>query len=358
MKENLKEFLRLLFAAIVFWSFVFCFFILIRYYAINQEQGLILDRDFDVSITQWLDFGVFLGIFIGFFYALIEFLFDKYLIKKLYLGLSIIIRTIIYLIVLIASLTMIMDVAEVRMDLDLPNEKGWWRTNKVFWLTVLYFGIFSLVFSFLKIVNEKFGKGVFFKLLIGRYRKPREEDKVFMFLDLRSSTTIAETLGHFKYSQLIQDCFLDLNSTLNRHFAEVYQYVGDEAVVSWDFKKAIKNNNCIALFFAFQDRIQKRSGYYLKKYDTVPEFKAGVHGGKLIVVEVGSIKKELAYHGDVINTAARIQDQCNVYNEKLLVSQQLLQKLSLSPSFTHKIIGDLMLKGKSVSLSISAIKRA
>ncbi|MGB5820056.1 MAG: adenylate/guanylate cyclase domain-containing protein [Saonia sp.] len=357
MKYNLREFFRLLVASIVFWSLVFCFFILIRYYALNEEQGIILSEQFKIPIVQWLDFGLFLGVFIGFFYAVIEFLFDKYLLKKLYLGLSILIQTFIYLVLLIFSFTLIIEIAETRMDLDLPNERGWWRTSKVFWLTVGYFGVSSVVFSFLKIAKERFGRDNFFKLLMGKYRKPVEEERIFMFLDLKSSTTIAEDLGHLKYSKLIQDCFLDLNLLLYRYGAEVYQYVGDEAVLSWDFKKGVKRDNCIGLFFAFQDRMQKRKTYYQKKYGIVPEFKAGLHGGKLIVVEVGSVKKELAYHGDVINTTSRIQDQCNSYKEKLLISEELSEHLKLNGKYGTTKMDHLVLKGKTRGLTIFAVHR-
>ncbi|WP_219011061.1 hypothetical protein [Aquimarina litoralis] len=47
-----------------------------------------------------------------------------------------------------------------------------------------------------------------------------------MFLDLNSSTSIAEKIGHMKYSQLIQDCFDQLDMTED-FGAEIYQYVGD-----------------------------------------------------------------------------------------------------------------------------------
>jgi len=35
-----------------------------------------------------------------------------------------------------------------------------------------------------------------------------------------------------------------------------------------------------------------------------------------VVAEVGEIKTEIAYHGDTINTAARIQEQCNVLKQR------------------------------------------
>jgi adenylate cyclase len=43
-----------------------------------------------------------------------------------------------------------------------------------------------------------------------------------MFLDLKGSTTHAERLGHVQFSELIQDCFIDLTVVID-HQALVYQ---------------------------------------------------------------------------------------------------------------------------------------
>ncbi len=163
-------------------------------------------------------------------------------------------------------------------------------------------------------------------MLLGKYRKQREEERILMFVDLKDSTKIAEQLGHQMYSQFIQDCFRDLNSVLRKHEADIYQYIGDEAVLVWKNKKGFRKNNCVNLYFAFQGKLNNRQEYYIKKYNHIPEFKAGLHCGKLMIAEVGTIKKELAYHGDVINTTSRIQGQCNNYKADLLVSQTLLEK--------------------------------
>ncbi|MEM7380853.1 MAG: adenylate/guanylate cyclase domain-containing protein [Bacteroidota bacterium] len=358
MRQQLVHFLRLLVFTLMYWCLVMCFFMLIRYYDLSGEPGIEVAYNYDASIWELTRFALFLGTYIGLFYAIIEFLFDKYLMKKLYLGLSILIRTFVYLLVLVSSTTLIMQVAEAQWGFDFNNERGWWQTNRMFWVFVVYFGIFSLGFSFLKIVKERFGRENFVKLLVGKYRKPTEEQRIFMFLDLKSSTTIAESLGHLSYSGLIQECFLDLNDFLSDHRAEVYQYVGDEAVISWRFDIGVKHNNSIKLFFAFQDRIAKRAAYYKEKFSVIPEFKAGLHGGELVVVEVGNVKKELAYHGDVINTAARIQSECNKHGEKLLISQSLLEQLDLRSDYLAKEMGKIDLKGKKKKVAIFAIQRA
>src|SRR5690606_13675778 len=99
-----------------------------------------------------------------------------------------------------------------------------WIYNKIFWMVTAYFIIFSMLFSFIRLANDKFGKGTILKMLLGRYKNPREVDRIFMFLDMKSSTSHAEHLGHLKYSQLIQDCFFYLNKIINKYDADVYQY--------------------------------------------------------------------------------------------------------------------------------------
>jgi adenylate cyclase len=209
----------------------------------------------------------------------------------------------------------------------------------------------------MRLTNDKFGKGVIFKMIIGRYRNPREVERVLMFIDLKSSTAIAEKLGHLKYSRFIQDCFYYLNRIVNKYDAEIYQYVGDEAVLTWNLKKGVKNLNCINLFFDYENKLNRHSKYYMKKYGVVPEFKAGLHAGKIIIAEVGTIKKELAYHGDVINTTSRIQEMCNEYSESLLVSEEFLAESNLANKYKAIPLGDELLDGKTEAHRLYAIQK-
>ena len=238
------------------------------------------------------------------------------------------------------------------LDFDLSIERGWWHKDQRFWAMLFYIVLASLVFSFLTIASERFGRGMFLKMLLGVYKKPKEEHRMFMFLDLKDSTTIAEKLGHFMYSSLIQDCFYDLNEQVNKYEAEIYQYVGDEVVLSWPYDRAIRNNQCVRLYFAFQNRMHFRKDFYMQKYGVVPEFKAGVHGGTIMVAEVGTVKKELAYHGDVINTASRIQGECNKYQVGLILSEQVLNRLKIDQETHAKSLGSVMLKGKNEPVRI------
>lgn len=357
MKFEIKQFFGLLTSSIIFWSIAFCTFILIRYFGRNHEQVKTESLTEVVTASQYLIFGVVLGVMVAIIYTIVEFLFDKYLAKNLYLWFILLIKSIIYFFLLIFTLTFISSLVESYINVDLPNHRLWWYSNKVFWMVTAYFILCSLLFSFFRIANNKFGNGVILNMLLGRYRKPLEVERILMFVDLKSSTTIAEKLGHLSYSQFIQDCFYYLNRIIGKHSAEIYQYVGDEAVLTWNLKNKYKNLNCINLFFEFDNKLKKNSKYFLREYGIIPEFKAGIHCGKIIIAEVGTVKKELAYHGDVINTTSRIQEQCNEYNESLLISEECLDNIKWNSNYKSVSLGTELLDGKTESIKLFAINK-
>ncbi len=357
MNKALKIYLSHIWQSILFWTFAMILWAIFRFYGLESEQGVSISADFrdGFQLKVLLPLFAVAGLLMGIIYANIEFVFEKYSSKRRSIGLNVFMKTLIYLIFIILIATLMIELGANLFELTKNNELGWWRKDVGFWVTVLYFLLASLIFSFIKIAHEKFGKGVFLKMLLGKYKKPQEEKRIFMFLDLRSSTTIAETLGHFKYSQLIQDCFYDLNDVIAKYTAEIYQYVGDEAVLSWKYHKGLVNNNCVALFFEFQAVLKSRNSYYLSKYGLVPEFKAGLHGGKIMIAEVGVVKKELAFHGDVINTTARIQAECNKYNAAVLISEELVEDLQVDSKYSISSIGNVRLKGKKKELNVFTI---
>jgi adenylate cyclase len=194
--------------------------------------------------------------------------------------------------------------------------------------------------------------------MLGKYHRPKEQERIFMFLDLKSSTTYAEKLGHIRYSEMIQDCFYDLTESIDKHDVEIYQYVGDEAVLTWKIEQGLNNNNCIETFYTFQDIINKKKDFYLEKYGIVPEFKAGVNMGKVTVAEVGVIKREIAYHSDVLNTASRIQGKCNEFGYNFLISGILMENIKNTTGLVTDLMGSITLKGKMRTVDVYAVSKA
>ena len=177
-----------------------------------------------------------------------------------------------------------------------------------------------------------------------------------MFLDLTSSTTHAEHLGHIRYSQLLQDCFLDLTEVVMEFNGEVYQYVGDEVVLTWKLDKTDANTHCLHTYFGFKRTLESKKAVYNSKYGFLPEFKAGAHAGRVTVAEVGEIKREIAFHGDVLNTAARIRSKCNEFAAPLLVSETVRATVGDKNGYIFNKIGDVDLRGKQKAVSLHSVE--
>jgi class 3 adenylate cyclase len=212
-----------------------------------------------------------------------------------------------------------------------------------------------IVSQFYNEVTENIGQGVLNNFFLGTYNKPIEEERIFMFLDMRSSTTIAESLGHVKYFNMLREYYADLSEPIIRFSGEVYQYAGDEIIVSWQMQKGLADNHCIRCFFGMKDSLEKRRSHYLDTYGLLPGFKAGFHYGKVTTGEIGVIKKEIIFTGDVLNASARIQGLCNQNGVDLLLSGDLLNKLDLNQSFHVRSFRETELKGKDRKIELFTV---
>jgi adenylate cyclase len=206
-------------------------------------------------------------------------------------------------------------------------------------------------------LNRKFGPGELGKIVSGKYHTPREENRIFLFLDMKSSTTIAEKLGNLTYSKFIRQCFIDLSDIIMKYEATIYQHAGDEIVLTWANEKALRQLKPIYLFFEFQDKLKNRAKYYYNKFGVLPEFKAAIHMGLVVVAETSDLKREIAFHGDVMNTTARLEKQCNKYEEKLLISESVKNTITHLNGYTFNYLGEILLKGKKSFLKIYSVKK-
>jgi adenylate cyclase len=205
-------------------------------------------------------------------------------------------------------------------------------------------------------IGKKLGPGVLTNWITGKYYTPREEELVFMFVDMKDSTMLAEKLGAIKFSALVRDFFRDMTIPLLESKARVSHFIGDEAVIYWKPVDAFKPKGCIAFFKTFEEMIEDRSAYYQSNYGLTPDFKAGMHMGPVVATEVGEVKSEIVFHGDVLNTTARIQSMCNELGHKLLSSRDLAAKLTLPKGAVMSALGPVHLKGKAEEMELVGIE--
>lgn len=343
----------------LFWLFGVLLFVVLRTVGIS-EGGDFLAFEHDHieldGITVMIG-----GLMLGIAFGILDIFLDTEKIRKKSFGFIILVKGIFHISILVLTTYAIVVILSLfKSGVDLREAYAFsfskWTLSEDFLVALAYLWVVSMMISLIKQVNLNFGPGNLTRFMLGTYHHPRVEERIFMFLDMKSSTTHAERLGHIRYSELIQDCFYDLTEVVIGRKVEVYHYVGDEAVLTWTVDWGLDDANCLNAFFDFERVLYAKSAYYHEKYGFSPEFKAGVNIGLATIAEVGEIKREIHFHGDVLNTAARLESECSRYNRKMLISEDLRSRFSDYQDLKFDFIGEIMLKGKQRKLNIYCVE--
>ncbi len=225
-------------------------------------------------------------------------------------------------------------------------------------INLVFYFIFFISIIFAHQMTSLVGRGITGKFLFARFKKPRIVERVFMFMDLNSSTTIAERIGPTQFFALIQDFMTDAGAEILEHGGEINKYVGDEIIIVWSVERGARNAAALRCVQAVHARLASRREYYEKRYGLVPEFKSGIHVGPAMVGELGDWKREIAYMGDVLNTTARIQGACKKLGAGVLVSEAYYEYLSEADRQGLRHAGRGRLRGKDELIRLYGIMQA
>ncbi|WP_131453958.1 adenylate/guanylate cyclase domain-containing protein [Neotamlana sedimentorum] len=258
---------------------------------------------------------------VGFIIGLIELLFINNLFTKKSFFFKVIGKLIIYSLFLFVIICITYPIAaSIELKTDVLSAEVWTKfvdylSSITFFSTGFQMAI-SLIFTlFYYEISEKVGANAFWNFITGKYHKPKNELRIFMFLDMKSSTAIAEKIGHHQYFKLLKWYYNIISEGVIKYSGEIYQYVGDEMVVSWKVSNNKRNNNCITCFFKMKDDLLKQKNVFINEFNDAPTFKAGIHVGEVTTGAIGRIKKDVIFTGDTLNTTARIQSLCNELSE-------------------------------------------
>lgn len=258
---------------------------------------------------------IYMGIFIAIGFAFLDFrIFPR--LQRLAFGKFIFFKyTLISLVIVIVAISVFLVFAlfiiHKRNPESLMRQLMFFLTSPSFLSLYLYSMGFSIFMNMAKTVADYLGPKAITGALFGKYHRPVEEDLTFIFIDMSSSTQIAEQIGHLKYSRFVQKCFQILAESMVSYDAQVYQFVGDEAVLFWNSEKEKKSLAPIYLFYDFLDRLKKNETDFQEEFGMLASFKASIHTGTVTATEIHTVKKDIVYHGDILNTCARILDHCS-----------------------------------------------
>lgn len=281
---------------------------------------------------------------------------EKKYIQRIFEGrifrIKIIVKSLFYIIVIVSFLS-VTSALTSSLEYQIPffsteawKSAGSFFTSFSFFGLSLYIGVMVVVSLFYVEIRKSVNKNTINNFFIGTYAQPVTEEGIFMFVDMNSSTSHAEKLGHELYFKMLQEYYKDLTIAIVKYKGDIYQYAGDQVIVTWTLHRGLKDKRCIKCFLYMRKIFIRNKDKYLQKYGVFPEFKAGIHTGLVTTGEIGDVKKEILFTGDVLNSTARIQDLCKEYNVDNLLSKELLNKLEMINYSMVRRIGEVKLKGK------------
>jgi adenylate cyclase len=213
----------------------------------------------------------------------------------------------------------------------------------------------SVAFTWWFALDRLLGAGVLRGLITGRYHRPSREERIFLFADLQASTRLAERLGELRYHAFLNRAFADAGQPIERHAGLIYQYVGDQMVVTWPLERGLRGWNCLRCPLAIDDTLVEAREEYEREFGVAPRFRFALHCGPVVAGEMGDLKREIVFSGDTLNTAARIEAVAKEKERGLVVSQEVLRRAPLPPELTAESLGIHMLRGKERPLELFAV---
>jgi len=271
-------------------------------------------------------------------------------LQRLPLAVHFTIKVLIYFVVIVGGLLL----ARLILSNDVVH---YIQVDPVFRQALIFSIAMSVVGNLFFEFGRLLGLGTLKNLLTGRYVQPKREQKIFLLIDMKDSTGMAERLGPIRFHELLNDFFHDIADAALECEADIHKYVGDEAILTWSGDAAPDDGACLLCPFTAQDFIASHKAQYLERFGAVPSFRASIHCGEIVAGEIGDMRREIAYVGDTLNVAARLLEASKTLGHDVLVSADLLGKTSLPPDLRAEPLPTLAIRGRSAPLGISALKR-
>jgi adenylate cyclase len=306
------------------------------------------------------------GAIIGFIIAAVGgavelFIFDTSLRRKKFYVLFLS-RTLFFLFLVITVTFTEMVVARMIRDkttfdhaINSPDFKNLQESGEITIAIIYILAIISII-NFTRQMNRKLGSGVLMNFVTGRYYHPAYRQRIIMFLRILHSHEIIDKIGRVKFHQLIRDVMYDIASPVIRNRGRIYEYVEDEVVITWNMKKGLEKSHCIRTFFEALQAIREKKEKYYMDYGFVPQLKAALNMGKVAKGEIGDVKSQIVYHGDVMNTTSRILDECSRRKEDFLITKHMLDEIELPVIYKIDQCETVRVRGREKPVEIRALK--
>ncbi len=218
----------------------------------------------------------------------------------------------------------------------------------------LAIGVPTVSISLLRVI-DMIGPKHFLQFLIGTYHRPSEHERIVLFLDMVNSSGVAEKLQPKQSMSLIARFIFDATATFRLHGGDIVQYTGDGLFVIWPYRQA---DRVLTAVQALRQRLDNNKPVYLKEFGIVPDFRIGLHAGTVVISQIGEEKLFLGVYGDVVNTAARLEQMNKDLHTKILMSDVLVRNLSPAWHARLQPLGPQPVRGRNETVDVFTLRKA
>ena len=230
-----------------------------------------------------------------------------------------------------------------------------WYVKGRFVQDAIVFLVLALLISFSVRIHSLVGTRVLLNFLLGRYHRPLREQQVFMFVDFLDARGLSNRLGDIRAQSLIAAVFFDIDGPVREFGGEPHRYIADELVVTWPLGRAVKNARCLRCALGIAELLRANAEHYRRTYGEAPRLRIALHGGPVVVSEIGDDRREIVYFGDTINTTARLRGLAKKIQRGLVISAALLERMQLPDGARAEDMGAYALSGKAQETRVYAV---
>ncbi len=204
-------------------------------------------------------------------------------------------------------------------------------------------------------MRQLVGPRTFNNLMLGRYHKPRREERIFVLFDIVGSSKLAEQIGDEAFHDFVSAVFFDMDGPIVDAGGEVLSYVGDALIADWPLASPSANARAVTAVWLALDKLDARGGAYEARFGVRPQVRAVLHGGPVVAGETGDSRLQITYLGDVLNVTARIEALGKQTGAQVTISDSLLGRMELPDGIACRPLGAHRLKGVGEPVAVSQL---
>jgi adenylate cyclase len=180
-----------------------------------------------------------------------------------------------------------------------------------------------------------------------------EKEVTVLFSDIRSFTSISESLAPKELVAQLNDYFTGMARAIDAHHGVIDKYIGDAVMALFGAPLSRPDDaaNALRAALAMGEALDRLNGERAAKGLPAWHFGVGINTGPVVAGTLGSEQRwSYTVIGDAVNAASRLESATKELGARIVVSARTKQLAGAG--FRWKPLGRINVKGKSESLEV------